>query len=289
MGSLNKDTLELIQQTAIASATAENMASVLELPGHEYVIVSHKDGATISEPRAEAPAPRAHVLRSLESVISFARHHGGGFSQAAAAGLLDGDIAPPPSVIVPAEAPIGKDVVVWYETAGVVVILDDSLRRDRASLPLRLHPVFADLQKIGEKRFDQKQFRRLLRIDLGKYARSNDLLQWVSSVSFSEQSGEKFKRTQTTESFGKAVRAEVVSSAGECPEELVLDVPIFDDPGLVRDKFELVCAVEILFDESRFQLIPYPGQIQLAVDRAVYIIGQRLHAALACPVFRGVP
>ena len=226
MGSLNKDTLQLIQETAIQSANAETLAHVLELPGYEYVIVSHKDGATISDPRAEAPSPRGHVLRSLESVVAFARHHGGGFSRDAISGLIDGDVAEPPnSQLAAAEAAIGKDVVVWYETAGIVVILDDAVRRDRAWLPLRLHPVYAMLQGIGEKTFDQKKFRRLLRIDLGKYSRNSDLLQWVSAVDFKTDSAEKFQRTRSSESLGKAVRTEVMSSAGECPEELVAVKP----------------------------------------------------------------
>ena len=68
MGSLNKDTLQLIQETAIQSANAETLAHVLELPGYEYVIVSHQDGATIADPRAEAPSPRGHVLRGHTEV-----------------------------------------------------------------------------------------------------------------------------------------------------------------------------------------------------------------------------
>ena len=287
---IDAEALKLIQGTAQAALDAKAKAAVLDLPGHRFALVT---AAGIGEIFDEPPEPRSHELRSLESVIAFARHHGAHLGRSVTVGFIDGpdegNTEPRPAAEIEAELAKLKDVVVWYESTGIVVILDDAVRRDRATLELKLHPTFVLLQEIAKKKYDQRSFRRLLRIDLGPYTRTADLPKWVSAVDFKRDSLDKAERTRGSESFGKAVKTEVMSAAGECPEELILDVPIFDDPSLVLEKEEVVCAVEILFDENSFQLIPYPGQLQLAIDGMVDIIGRRLRESLGCPVFRGVP
>src|SRR5262245_56097238 len=86
-------------------------------PDHVYGLIG-SDGLI---PRHEAePLPRDHTVRSLESLVDLAE-------------LFARD---------------DQRVAIWYGRNGVVALLDDATRRDRATFHLHRHPAFDRLEAL---------------------------------------------------------------------------------------------------------------------------------------------
>jgi hypothetical protein len=281
-----KETLELIQKTAVEAASSVGKAHVLELPGDQFAVIT-QEGVSAAQP--VPPKARSHKLNSIDYAIRFAQHHSrqGG----PVAGLLPGPAAAAPAADAPAELPTPEPtaVVVWYGIDKIVVMLDDATRRDVASCPLEFDPTFLLLQKSHNQKYCQVEFRRLLRIDLATARRDDELLRWVSSMAFDNQSKTGATITNSKTSLGKAVLEAAMSELGECPDTITLDVCVLTDPSMRNFRQPITCAVEILANECAFRLVPLPNEINRAINDQLAAIGERLHHDLACPVFQGTP
>ncbi len=92
-------------------------------------------------------------------------------------------------------------------------------------------------------------------------------------------------------SFGRDIEQSVASpDRGECPDEIVLSMPICLDPWLQAPR-AIRCDVEVVLAEEKFLLTPFPGEISHAVDAFLNDIHNALVGAegVKCPVFRGSP
>ena len=288
MPFIDKPTLELLQQTAVDAEGAKNKAHLFQIPCEP----KHIYGAVTSDGEFErleaAPEPRNHALVTLDEVLHFAKFAAG----QPLVPLIEGPTtaSDPDDPTDPANEDTPPQVIVWYDTPSIVVILDDLTRRDRATLKLDLTPQMQTLLKIqkDETKFDQRAFRRLLKIDLHDCRNDDVLLNWVSQVKFTNNSTAAGNIANQKASFGRAVEESAASEQGECPDEICLQLRVFDDPSL-RGTWPVRCAVEVLPSESSFRLVPLPLELHNAIESELSVIGQMLAEGLDCPVFRGRP
>lgn len=259
---LNSDTLQIIQDTAVKASDAKGKVAIVHPdaePAHVYLTVNAQ-GTTN---RLEAqPAPRGHVLRTLEEVPKYA----------ARIGTEDGS-------------------VVWFDRTAIVIVLDDTTRRDKVTMPLKFTPQMRSLFTLekDKPKFTQTEIVRLLRVDLADCRIDDRLLNWVRSCRFNTTANAGGQVKHGRESLGRDIDESIVGGdGGECPEEIRFDVRVFDDP-LAVDKWEVRCAVELIVSEQSFRITPYPMQCDNAVENEVTAIGKYLTDQVKCPLFRGTP
>lgn len=264
MEGLQVDTLTLIQETAQKAAASADKVAFVKIPGepaHVYAAVK-ADG----------------TYERKEAVADNRKHTLGGFVEAIAYANTKGD---------------PKNSVVWFDSAGVVVILDDKTRRDIACATFKFSPQFQRIFDIAKSktRFKQVGFRRLLRVDFNGCTNNNLLLDWISDCKFGGNNAAVGTITKDRSSFGREIEQMVESKdRGPCPDELILSMSVFDDPGLRFDR-RVVCDVEIHAAEEEFELTPFPGQLQLAIDAEMANIESLLsgEGGVKCPAFKGRP
>lgn len=258
---LNEVSLGLIQDKAVAAAGAEGKVCILKPeaePHHRYLVVSPDGSHELVD--AEA-SPRKHALGSIEDVVGWCKSKG------------------------------TEATVVWFSEEGCVVIEDDLTRRDRLSMRLAFTEQWQLMCHLADNKplFSQKDFVRLLRIDLHGLTSDQRLLTFARNAKFSGQSSKGGEVLHGRESLGNTIEAAALGiNSGECPEELQINVRIFTDPHL-QDRQPVNCAVELDVHSAAFRLTPYPLQLQLALEAEVCAIGAYLRENLEQPVFRGVP
>ncbi len=260
MDSLDNETLTNIQETAVKAAGAAGKASVLAVPGqpkHKISIVDMNGKVTLMDLE---PEPRKHTLCTLDECIEFVNRQA------------------------------DLDTVVWFDRSGIVVVLDDTTRRDVAHMAFQLTPEIVKLAEIekSKNRFSQRDFRRMLRIDLAKCRTDDLLLNWVSDVKFNSQASSGGIIKTGKESLGSDIEQMAISSQGECPEEIGLWVRVFDDHRL-KDTRGVKCAVEVFLREAEFTLTPLPLEIHTAIESELDVVGDKLRAGVKVPCFRGRP
>lgn len=260
------DAIREIQQQAVGAAGAKNKVHEFRPqcePDHVYYLV---DGDGKAERHRAEPRPRAHHLERVDQVGPLVNY---------LAELKTTDSEP----------------VVWYDHQGVRIICDDGDRRDEVTLPLNLTPQIKELSEIEEsgKLFGKRDFIRLLRITLKDCLMDNVLLNYVRSVKFVGNSAVNEQIHNTRESLGRDVELAAVNEK-DCPEEVELKLRVFDDPA-VRDTWAVRCAVEILVDDQRFRLMPYPLEIKNAIDNEVEALRKLLEEQCpqGTPIFCGHP
>lgn len=261
MESLSKETLELIQKTAVDAAGAKGKVELLRPPGEpEHVYLAVNSGGTITRYDAIAK-PRSHTLVTLEHVLRFVE--------------LKGDEI---------------KTVVWFDRTGVVIVIDDATRRDWALMRLSFTPQMTTLLALEKNHpeFDQRGFRRLLKVDLAGCRRDDVLLNWVEEVRFNSTSYTAGGVKHQKESLGRDIEQEAINDLGECPDEVLLNVRVFDDPSL-RSTWPVRCDVEIVISDERFKLNPLPLELHNAIESELSGIGDILAKHVKCPVFRGRP
>ena len=249
--NLDKDTLNLLQQTAVKAAGAQMVAG---LNPRRQVLVVNGEMEMLEIP----PAIREHQMASLEDLILFAGR------------IADEEKSNP---------------VVYHSQDRVVLVIDDADRRDQVIFHLHYSREFAALVGLSETCvFDQRQFLRLLRLVLNVDAATVALFRRLDWKVTNESRGEVL---HGRESLGRSVEAAVQGSA-EVPDELPVAVPIYDNfgedmPYLIR------CLIEFDAVNARLQFLPAPGELVRVLDRHQASIRSRLEAALQAEGEKGVP
>lgn len=255
-----QEALKLIEETAVKAAGARDKLQIVHVPtepGHIYYTVG--PGGE-KERRVTEPAPRCHELATVAEVLEFVEKKGSDKS------------------------------VIWYDRSGVTIVVDDSTRRDLASVSLEFTPQFVKLQELERYQpFKQKEFVRLLRVTLAGTLQDPRLLDWVRAVKFTTQGNAAGQVRHGRESMGRDIDAQVTSEiTDDCPEEVTLFVRVFTDPILVATS-QVVCAVEIDASAETFSLTPLPLQLHNAIEDQVERFGSDFREGAKCPVFRGTP
>jgi hypothetical protein len=226
-----------------------------------YYLVD-KDGA--AKRMEAAPAPRNHTLVACEEVPHFVEKHA------------------------------AANTVVWFDRAGIVVLLDDATRRDRTALALTLTPQMKKLADLSaaQKALDPIAFNRMLRVEFAGCLEDPALVEWVSDCYFVSDGQAMFKLRQGADALGSEIRNEAKSERGLCPEFINVKARVFDDPSVLTLR-TIRCAVEIDPNPEKptFSLTPLPLQVHEAIEAEVRTIGELLRETLKdkAKIFRGKP
>jgi hypothetical protein len=183
-------------------------------------------------------------------------------------------------------------VAVWFDEDRVVAVLDNlQWRSNRITLDLDFTPQFKTLQRLAEKPewHEQKPFIRLLRIDLADTLTPATLLNPCRNLKWTTGTTVDSKVSRVGDQMGKSVNA-AVSGEAEIPEEVTVGVRVFQNKG-IEVRVLVRCAIEIDHLNARLQLLPFPGEIEQAIDIALgavdEILTSRLHEGT--PVYHGRP
>jgi hypothetical protein len=187
----------------------------------------------------------------------------------------------------------GGSPVVWYDETQITLVMDDwAFRGNKAVLALETSDVFAKLIELrrNTRPYEQKDFIRLLRVDLAGTLEPVVLLNKVRSLKFSTTSDATAVKKAQSESLGKEIRSKVETDGGDLPEEVVLMAPVFKTFGL-RKPIPVRCAVEVFPSEGTFKLVPMPDEIERAQQEAVQRVAERLAEELpeTVPAYFGKP
>jgi|GEM_PF-5313970 len=219
------------------------------------------------------PAPREHAVKSLQEIERLATR----FALEPDEGEADDT-----EVLQP---------VVWFSEERIVLVLDDAdYRVETVTLNLEKSDVWRAVEglKHGPK-FNQKNFIKLLRVDLARTLESGVLLERVRKVRFENGSAVSGSVERGRESFGREILSKV-ETGGELPEEVVLQVPVFKTLG-ESATYPIRCAVEVDPSMGEFQLIPLPDEIERVFHLAMDSIRSRLeeHLPATVPCYYGTP
>ena len=204
------------------------------------------------------PADRSHYVASLADLVAFAKDH----------------------------APKDSVGTVWHNADGVILLVDDSDRRDFVAFKLALSKPWRTLQHLDddEPALDQRRLIRVLRHDLGL---GEHVVGPFRRLDWTTQANGVGEVQRTRDRMGRDVNAEV-SGTAELPDEIQVHVPVYDVKG-ERDTEQVMLSLDIDVPAQRFLLVPRPGELALAVDRRQDDIHERLESELEIPVYYGKP
>jgi len=251
---------------AVADLARDGLTTrVVQVPGHPDMAWLNTGGEL--QPVTLPPKHRDHVVYSVVEIARYAEE----LDASAEAVLWH---SPPPAPVV--------------TTAGaVVLVLDDTTRRDRVRLDLVLSRPFAALWNENQSptTFDQRHFIRFLRLELG--LPSEDIAPWRR---LDWQLGDATRRHlgHGDERMGKELTANVSGSAG-LPEELTVATTVYETGG-ARFPATVACYIDVDPAQQKIRVIPKPDQIRLAIDAVHGQIADKLAAdSSGVDVFYGYP
>lgn len=190
-------------------------------------------------------------------------------------------------LIAVAKSSMVVNPVIWHSPLRVVLVLDDTDRRDVVQFNLQFSRPFEQMIALDKGVIwqDQRAFvfmlRTTLQVDSCRVApfRRLDWEQIKASVGDIQPGKDR---------LGSSIQASA-KGAGELPEDMLFSVPIYDNQA-ERQTYSIRCAVEINPFELKLALIPFTGEISLTIDAAQQSLRERLEAALGdIPVYYGVP
>ncbi len=247
----------------IATLAAE-AAKPIEIAGLDPRVKTFAVNGKI-ESRAIEPSPRNHSVDQIEDIIRLANR-------------FDGEE--------------GCSPVVWYDEDAVVLVIDDAENRlDQARFDLKTSNVFDKIRELREDKtyYSQKDFVRLLRIELAGTLQPGILLDRVRKIRWETTDARTGEVTRNRESLGREINAKVDSTA-DIPEEVVLEAPVYSSRG-ERALYGFHCSVEVEPLNQTFRLMPLPDEIERVQQLAVQSIGERLAESLneGIPAYYGNP
>lgn len=253
--------MDLTEALKFITALASRSESLRPIPVDDPAVARFYDGkAIIDVPKRRAQ--RKHAVRTLADFVSYIEEGRGATSP-----------------------------VVWFDSRGVVGVLDDGdYGLDSVIMLLAPSTLFQRLAGLEKSStfYDQKAFVRLLKIDLAGTLDPNVLANRVRSIRFENGTVTKGVVQKQRESLGREIVSSVTGEQ-EIPEEVTLTVEVFSNPDIDFEA-SVKCAVEIDPPSGTFRLVPLPDAIQNALDQAVAHVGAQLRASLpSLNVFWGTP
>lgn len=183
--------------------------------------------------------------------------------------------------------------VVWYNATALVGILDDAGHRiERVELPLVMGAVFKRIIQLGAPGadwFEQKEFIRLLRIELAGALPPVSLLEKVRRVRFANSNNTVKEARHARESLGAEITSQIETES-DLPELVTLSAPMYLNPG-ISFQASVACAVEVDPARGAFKLTPMPDEIDRAFKAGMEYLRGLLDVQLddAVPRYYGQP
>jgi len=246
-----KEAIEYLASQAIKAAQPHRIGDPIESPRRNLVVI---DGEiqTIDI----APSPRNHTLGHFNEIEAIVKRFGS----------IDDDSKP----------------VVWIDRERIVIVLDDDGHRiEQATLPLRPSHAIKRLDSLdtqpGKAWMDQKEFIRLLRIDLAGALDPVTLLNPVRAIRWASEQTVTVSRQR--ESMGAEISARC-QDGKDIPEDVTLKVSVYSTPGLWQLR-PLACSIEVDPSEGKLRLLPVPDALERLIQDALVAIGMDLYERLA--------
>lgn len=155
--------------------------------------------------------------------------------------------------------------VIWHNRDQVVLVWDDARRDEWVRFPLTQTSAFAAVRENGGKKYQQREFVRLLRVTLaGKIREAAVLIPSVKSLKFNQRSEAHSDLQHGDESLGRTVLAQVIGSEA-IPEAATLALEVyreFSSPTIVN------CLVEIDVEKQQLALTPLGDEVEDAIRQA---------------------
>lgn len=255
-----KEFLEYIGQQAVKAAVPIQVNPAGE-PPHIYYL-RNEDGAL--ERHEAEPAPRSHRVVDVGTLTDFAAH-------------------------LPKEA----KPVIWYYRTGLVLIVDDTTRRDRVVMPLEFSPQLLLLQSLEKSPqwYSQAAFISMLRVKLPRCLGNHpSLIPSLRKIKYRTTAEGGSEIIQAKASVGKSLSAEL-SGAEPIPDELMLNVLVFNGR---TEASGVQCSLDVDPEKQLFSLSPFAGDVEDAIRAAELLISQEIQEDLkiskfSCPVYYGQP
>jgi hypothetical protein len=246
--NLQVESLQHLNDLSKRAAAASDKVAVIKLPDEPpgvYGLVRH-DGSF--ERIVAAAKPRDHRLLSVDQVPLIVKQ----FAE---------DATSKPSI--------------WVSVERVVILQDDqplSRRESKATCELRKTPEFQCLMNAAKQEVwkSQKDFIRLLRVTLADalVGETESLVTLLRSIKFGSKTDGHGRVQQGRESYGRSIEAEVYAEGGNLPEEMYLQLRVFDDPAL-KTRYPLTVGLEIDTTSQAFALVVSEQSIVNLIDQAL--------------------
>lgn len=198
--------------------------------------------------------PRSHRFDHLDSLVKVACEY---FEKA--------DSDPP-------------NTTIWVAEERVTLVLDTNYRRENIGvMPMLKTEPFRKLEELAMTKpwMEQKDFIRLLRIDLAGTLPPVELLDRVRKVKFENSQITSGTVARDRESMGREINSRVDTSA-EIPETVRLNAKVFED----FREIAIACAVEVDAMRGMFRLIPLPSELRSAITSILAIVHAEITEAV---------
>jgi len=155
-----------------------------------------------------------------------------------------------------------------------VVLLFDETRIGSATMRLAMNPAIKVMQTMRDKTL--AQLWRLLRVDLyGIETAPHDFCEVISNLKFEATQTNEVKLAKGDESIGKSIRSKVTAES-EIPDTVKFTLSVYPDLVEVSTDVTIDCAVVTEATNGTVNVIPYPGQIERAINFSVSQIANHL-------------
>lgn len=251
-----KEALEEFKSQALATLSPQ----IVTFDPKQNLAYRNGAGEVILRPK---DVSRSHAIESLEDLAAFATR-------------FEGD----------------DMASFWFDDRGVVFVVDDSIREDRARLVLPKSPQWLAVVDLAKgKALSQRDLIQLLRTTFRDcLTKAGNIVDIIRQIRF-KQSAEGTSDVQRGKSsIGKTIMQQVEGTA-DLPEYVTLNVPFWANRVLVYVDVE--CSLDADEATQHFKLVPIPGKIERATDFALDELESRLRSAIAAdvetkfPVYRG--
>lgn len=182
--------------------------------------------------------------------------------------------------------PEKKSSIVFYDENGLTFFFDESDRRERARCQLTFSEQFRWLFGNSSARFQQRDFLNVLRITFhGCRPEGSDIVRTLRDLKWSNHSETGGSLQHGQESLGSHIEARVTTQSN-IPEEILLTIPIWQEFGVTHP---VLCAIDISVADRTFRLVPFPQQLEMAVESGLDAIAELLNHSSIPKVYRGRP
>jgi hypothetical protein len=131
----------------------------------------------------------------------------------------------------------------------------------------------------NERPMSHRDLMRLLRWDLAQWMDSGVAqitVNALKALDFTTGATSSSTQTAQKQGFGAVVDAEIRGKAGEIPEEILIQVPIYRDPAFMHNRYVIRLFLECDVISKTFVLKPLGDALDTAWDEATTLLGSHL-------------
>ena len=174
---------------------------------------------------------------------------------------------------------------IWVNSQSIIGFIGEH-RDGVVKLTLNSNPAFGVLGNLRD--LEPKSMIRKLRVDLFQCSFNEDLKASLAYLKFETNATSESTTVKNDVSIAKSVRSKVTNET-DIPDEVTLTFQAF--PNLseeISTAISVSCAVIVEPDKGTVSVIPYPGQIDAAVNTAVQRVAEYVRTfSSGIPVFCG--